>query len=72
MNLDLVLRIVSLVLSLIGFILTLYVLALNFRSPANRHLGMLFLIFALNNLFIGLILAPSVTTVEDARSLTYG
>ncbi|MBN1934462.1 MAG: GAF domain-containing protein [Anaerolineae bacterium] len=71
MSLDLVLRVSSFALSLIGFVLALYVLVLNVWNTANRHLSLLFLVFALDTLFIGLILAPSVTR-DDAIPLTYG
>ncbi len=72
MNLALVLQISSLALSLIGFVLALYVLALNAWNSANRYLSLLFLIFALNNLFTGLLLDPSIVTPEAATPLIYG
>ncbi|MBN2391397.1 MAG: GAF domain-containing protein [Anaerolineae bacterium] len=72
MSLASILQISSFVLSLIGSVLALYVLALNFWNTSNRHLSLLFFIFASNNLFTGLILDPSVVTRESAIPLTYG
>lgn len=72
MSLVLVLQISSFAFSLIGFILTLYVLALNVWNTSNRHLSLLFFIFAANNLFTGLILDASIVTRESAVPLTYG
>ncbi len=71
MSWNLVLQVSSFALSLIGFILALYVLALNFRHAANRHLSLMLLIFAASNLFAGLILDPSITR-DNAVLLTYG
>ena len=72
MSLISVLQISSFVLSLIGFILALYVLALNIWNTSNRHLSLLLFVFASNNLFTGLILDVSVVTRDSATPLTYG
>ncbi len=65
-----VLQSVAFSLAVIGVIAALYVLALNLWNSAHRHLSLLFLVFALNNFCIGLILDPTVTR-DSAVPLTH-
>lgn len=56
-----VLQYIAWLTSLIGFILAFYILALNAWHTANRHVGGLLLLIAVNMLAVGLLLAADST-----------